>query len=401
MGKIFTDFLEYRVNIFLYSTFYILHSIYMKIALVHDLLVKLWWAEKVLEKFSNMYPESDIFTLIYDEEKVKKSFPKEKIKYIPKITQNIYKLTKNQRFCLPFMSRAVESLDLSKYDVVIADNSAFVHGCITKPETKFIVYYHTPARYMWDRTNEYKNEIWWNKWIKLFILNWMLKWLRMWDFQASQRHDITLANSSNVAKRLKKYYWLDAEVIYPNVEVNRFNKKVNWNFEKPFEKYYIIISALTEFKNIDKSVKAFNKMPNKNLVVVWNWNYKESLEKMATWNNIKFTWPKYDDELVFLLQNASGLVFSWEEDFWIVPIESFWAWIPVFAYRWWWLAETMIEWITWEFFDNINWEDFVEKFEVFEKNILSWKYDKDKIKEHAKNFSEEIFEKKIREIVWE
>lgn len=229
----------------------------------------------------------------------------------------------------------------------------------------------------------------------------MLKWLRMWDFQASQRHDITLANSSNVAKRLKKYYWLDAEVIYPNVEVNRFNKKVNWNFEKPFEKYYIIISALTEFKNIDKSVKAFNKMPNKNLVVVWNWNYKESLEKMATWDNIKFTWPKYDDELVFLLQNASGLVFSWEEDFWIVPIESFWAWIPVFAYRWWWLAETMIEWITWEFFDNINWEDFVEKFEVFEKNILSWKYDKDKIKEHAKNFSEEIFEKKIREIVWE
>ena len=68
-------------------------------------------------------------------------------------------LTKNQRFCLPFMSRAVESLDLSEYDVVIADNSAFVHGCITKPETKFIVYYHTPARYMWDRTNEYKKEI--------------------------------------------------------------------------------------------------------------------------------------------------------------------------------------------------------------------------------------------------
>lgn len=373
----------------------------MKVALVHDLLVKLWGAEKVLEKFKNMYPEADIFTLIYDEKKVEKSFPREKIKYIPALTQNIYRLTKNQRFCLPFMSRAVESLDLSQYDVVIADNSAFVHGCITKPETKFIVYYHTPARYMWDRTNEYKWEIWWNKWIKLFILNWMLKWLRMWDFQASQRHDITLANSTNVAKRLKKYYGLDAKVIYPNVEVDRFNKEIKWEFNKPFDKYYIIISALTEFKNIDKSIKAFNKMPEKNLVVVWNWNYKESLEKMVTWNNIKFLWPKYDDELVFLLQNSQWLVFSWEEDFGIVPIEAFGAWIPVFAYRWWWLAETMIEWVTWEFFDSITWEDFVEKFEIFESNILSWKYEKNKIKEHAQKFSEEIFEKKIREIVWE
>lgn len=373
----------------------------MKIAIVHDLLVKLGWAEKVLEKLLLMYQQADLFTLIYDEKKVWSVFPKNKIKKIASITQNIYELTKNQRFCLPFMARWVESLDLSEYDVVIADNSAFVHGCITKPETKFIVYYHTPCRYMWDRTNEYKKEIWWNKWIKLFILNWMLKWLRMWDYQASQRHDITLCNSKNVAKRLKKYYWLEAEVIYPNVDVERFNKYLDKTFETPFKDYYIIISALTEFKKIDISINAFNKMPDKNLVVVWTWNFKENLEKIALGKNIVFTWPKYSDELVYLLQNARWLVFSWEEDFWIVPIESFWAWVPVFAYRWWWLAETMIEWVTWEFFDSKTWEDFVKKFEIFEKNINSWKYDSGNIKEHAKNFSEEVFEENIRRIVWE
>jgi glycosyltransferase involved in cell wall biosynthesis len=292
---------------------------------------------------------------------------------------------------------------------------------------------------MWDRTNEYKKEIWWNKWLKLFILNWMLKSLRMWDFQASQRHDITLCNSKNVAKRIKKYYWLEAEVVYPNVDVERFNKpsllapaelqlqdsrastpsftclpEVEGDLNNPPpargeleggillpKNYYIIISALTEFKKIDVSVNAFNKMPDKNLVVVWTWNFKENLEKMVTWKNIIFTWPKYGDDLVYLLQNAKWLVFSGEEDFWIVPIESFWAWIPVFAYRWWWLAETMIEWVTWEFFDNKTWEDFVEKFEIFEKNINSWKYLGEKIKEHAKNFSEEVFEEKIRAIVWE
>lgn len=380
----------------------------MKIALVHDLLVKLWWAEKVLEKLSKMYPEADIFTLIYDEEKVKSIFPKEKIKYIPKITQNIFKLTKNQRFCLPFMSRAVESIDLSEYDVVIADNSAFVHWCITKPETKFIVYYHTPARYMRDRTNEYKNEIWWNSWIKLFILNWMLKKLRSWDFPASQRHDITIANAFNVAKRLKKYYKLDSEVIYPNVETQRFNKEITWVYNKPFEEYYIIISAITEFKKIDLSIKAFNKMTDKNLVVVWSWNYLEKLKELAAndWyykkslQNIIFTWAKFWDELVYLLQNSKWLIFSWEEDFWIVPIEAFWAGKPVFAYRWGWLEETMIEWVTWEFFDNKDWSDFIKNFEIFDENIKSWKYDSDKIINHSKKFDEKIFEEKIRNIVW-
>jgi hypothetical protein len=57
------------------------------------------------------------------------------------------------------MASSVESLDFSKYDVVIASTSGFAHGAITKPETQFLVYYHSPARYMWDWTNEYKKDI--------------------------------------------------------------------------------------------------------------------------------------------------------------------------------------------------------------------------------------------------
>ena len=376
----------------------------MKIALVHDLLVKLWWAEKVLKKLLDMYPQADIFTLIYDEEKVGKDFPKSKIKYIPKRNQFIYNLTKNQRFCLPFMSAGVESMDLSEYDVVIVSNSAFAHGVITKPETKTIVYYHTPARYMWDRTNEYKREIGWNSGIKKFILNWMLKSLRMWDFAASQRHDITLANSSNVVRRLKKYYKLDAEVIYPNVEVERFNKKItNPYLTLPLnlmegDWYYIIISALTEFKKIDTSIKAFNAMPDKNLIIVWTGNYREELEKMSQ-KNIYFVGPKYDDELVYLLQNAKWLIFSGEEDFGIVPIEAFGAGKPVFAYQAWWLAETMIQWVTGEFFTQKDGSDFIENFKIFDSNISAWKYNSQETQKHAQNFSEDIFEQKIRSIV--
>ena len=51
----------------------------MKIAILHEMLVKLGWAEKVVESWCKIYPEANIFTLIYDEEKVSNIFPKNKI----------------------------------------------------------------------------------------------------------------------------------------------------------------------------------------------------------------------------------------------------------------------------------------------------------------------------------
>jgi len=69
-----------------------------------------------------MYPEADLFTLIYDEKKMGEFFPPEKIT-VAKSTQRIFKIFKNQRFCLPYMSSSVESLDFSEYDMVICSSS--------------------------------------------------------------------------------------------------------------------------------------------------------------------------------------------------------------------------------------------------------------------------------------
>ena len=120
---------------------------------------------------------------------------------------------------------------------------------------------------------------------------------------------------------------------------------------------------------------------------------------MVKWQNILFVWPKYSDELVSLVQNSCWLIFPWEEDFWIVPIEVMAAWKPVFAYRWWGLLETVIEWVTWEFFDNKDWYDFIQKFEVFDKNNKKWVYTINNCQKQAEKFGEENFEKTIKELV--
>ena len=384
----------------------------MKIAILHEMLIKLWWAEKVLEKLVKIFPEADIFTLIYDENKVWKLFPKNKINFqvFSLRTQKIYNFFQKQRFCLPFMALSVESLDFSQYDVVICSSSWFAHWAITKPETKCIVYYHSPMRYLWDWTNEYKKDIWFSSWIKWFLLNKLFLSLRQWDYIASKRSDFSFANSLNTWLRIKKYFKKDYEILYPPVETKRFSKKLEQEESqklcKFFDKisfynkdYYIIISALTEFKKIEIAINWFNKLPNNNLFIIWAWDYEEKLKNMVKWKNINFVWPKYGDELVSFVQKSSWLIFPWEEDFWIVPIEVMASWKPIFAYRWWWLLETVKQWITWEFFDDKNWDDFVLKFQKFDENNKAWFYKADNCIKQAEKFWEENFEKRIKEVV--
>lgn len=375
----------------------------MKIAILHEMLVKLGWAEKVVEVFMKIFPEADLFTLIYDEKKMKNFFPNEKInsQVFNLKSQKVYNLLKKQRLCLPFMSRSVEQLDFSAYDLVICSSSSFAHWAITKPETKFVVYYHSPSRYLWDWTNEYKRDIWFDKGIKWYFLNKLFLKLRIWDYIASNRNDIRIANSVNVQKRIKKYYKKDSILLYPPIDTKRFWKSLNSNVlhKKPFENYYIIISALTEFKKINIAINLFNNLENINLIIIWEGNYRKELEKLVNKDNIQFVWAKYWDELVSLVQNSMWLIFPWEEDFWIVPIEVMSAWKSVFAYNWWGLKETVISWKTWEFFDDCQWEDFVSKFKKYHIMNLEWKYREEECKKQAEKFSEESFKTNFLKII--
>lgn len=372
----------------------------MKVAILHEMLVKLGWAEKVVESIRRLYPSADLYTLIYDETVVGNIFPKKSLDLqchrLP--SQKIYNLFKKQRLCLPFMSRSVESLDFSNYDLVIVSSSGFAHGLITKPETKTVVYYHAPARYMWDRSHEHTRDIGLDKGIKWYLFSKLLLKLRQWDYIAAQRNDIILANSNNTQGRILKYFRRDAEILYPPVETKRFSKQVESLSKETifsYKNYYIIISALTEFKRLDIAIQAFNKMPESQLIIIWDGDYKQELAKL-TEENILFAWARFWDELVALVQSSNGLIFPGEEDFWIVPIEVMAAWKPVFALGKWWLTESIVAGKTGDFFYDSEGSDFIEKFKKFHKKNLAWVYKNSYCIKRAEEFSEEVFHKKLK-----
>lgn len=222
------------------------------------------------------------------------------------------------------MAKSTEKLNFSEYDLVLISSSWFAHGIITWDKTKQITYSHSPARYMWDWTNEYKKDIWFTSWIKSVILNYLFLKLRQWDYNSSSRSDIIIANSENTRSRITKYHRKKSLLLFPPVETKRFQKELNQKAE--FKDYYIIISALSEFKRLDVAIEAFNKMPDKNLIIVWKWEHKNKLEALIKNKNIKLIWARYWDDLVSLVQNSNWMIFPWEEDFWIVPIEVMAAW---------------------------------------------------------------------------
>lgn len=366
----------------------------MKVAVVHEMLIKLGWAENVVDDILWIFPDADLYTLIYDEDKVWKLFPASRVKWVANMTQKIYSWTKRQRLCLPFMSRAIESLDLSDYDLVIASSSWFAHGCITKPETCFVVYYHSPARYLWDYTNEYQRDIWFWYWIKKFLLNKFFLGARQWDYLAGQRHDVAVWASKQVQSRIAKYYRRDSELVYPWVYVDEFTV---WEAPLKERDYYVITSALTEFKKVEVAIEAFNVLGYP-LYILWDWAHRKYLESIAK-PNIKFVWYSNRKTINEYYQNARWFIMAWRDDYWIAPIEAMAAWVPVFALNQWWLVETNIAGLSWDFFNNPKWSDFIEKFEKFHNDISEGKYDRIKIRNHALEFSKDRFVSEFKEML--
>lgn len=377
-----------------------------KIAIVCDWIKDWGGAEVVLEQFLEIFPDADIFTSVFFQEK-NPIFKNRKI--ITSFIQKIPFLNKSHKLALTLRPLAFESLDLSKYDIVISSSSAESKWVITKPETLHICYCHTPTRYFWSHYHEYLNMMEFGFWLNhiwKFLMPRIVHKLRQWDFVAAQRPDYFIANSENTAKRIKKYYGRESEVIYPCIDLSSFDLKVlpepsNINrhqakvWEINNEDFYLYVWRCIPYKKFDLIVDAFNKNWRKVILVTNTDNnlYKELKAKSR--DNIEWKLNITKKETRELFKEAKAFLFPPEEDFWIVPIEAIASWTPVIAYRKWWALETNIEWKTGVFFNNQTSNSLNKAIENFEE----MKFDYKKIRNHALRFDKENFRKEILEFI--
>jgi glycosyltransferase involved in cell wall biosynthesis len=356
----------------------------MKLALAHEMLVKLGGAERVLGILGELYPKAPIYTLFADQKLAAQGFPDHKI-HTSRL-QAAYALTRKQRFLLPWMAKAIEKFDFRHFDVVVSSSSGFAHGIKVGPNTTHVCYCHSPMRYAWDYTHEYA------KHFSPFVRFWAERTLhkvRQWDYETSKRPDVVLANSNHVQQRIKKYWRRDTEVVYPPVDVKRFTATAH------HEDYFLIVSALTPFKRLDLAIHAFNKIGRK-LLIIGDGAQKEELRALAR-PNIEFLGRKDDHALRDYLENCRALIFPGEEDFGIVPVEAMAAGKPVLAYGKGGVLETIRPGVSGEFFFELSpksLEDGLTKLMTNEKH-----YNAQHIHTLAEPFDKEVFKVKMAAII--
>ncbi len=377
----------------------------MKIAIVHEMLIKFWGAERVLLELMKLYPEADIFTLMYDEKKIGDVFPKSRVKFTWP-AQWFFKLTGKPRASLPLLPFSVSRIDISGYDLVISSSSGFAHGVKKWNNAVHICYCHSPARYLWDATEEVQRELWISnkKFIKRFFL-WPLvrllfSWLRRVDLRASKSPDIYIANSREVWGRIQKYYNRDSVILWPPVDTERFVLEQSEGIVPVSQrKYFVVTSALTPFKQVDRVIRVMTKLwiP---LKIIGDGAQRAELEKIAG-NTIEFLWKISDEAVVEIYRNARGFLMPQKEDAGIAPLEALAAGVPVFWLAKWGLLEVNIDGVTGRFFPEETDESFERSFLGFDHEIGEGRYDESALLvDRAREFDVEKFRKGFQEILY-
>ena len=229
----------------------------MKVAIVHYWLVTMRGGEKVVEELCRLFPEADIYTNVYNPDKISDTIKSHKI-YTTKINGWPMARKMYQKY-MPFMPNALMELDLTGYDLIISSESGPAKGVCPAPGAYHICYCHTPMRYLWDMYHEYFRKS--NPLVKFFMKK-MIPGLRQWDVTSSNLVDYFAANSSFVAARIRRYYNRVAEVIFPPCDIERYKDVVR----KP-EDFYLFFGQLVGYKRADLAIEACIKSGRKIVVI--------------------------------------------------------------------------------------------------------------------------------------
>lgn len=361
----------------------------MKVALIHDFLRTVGGAEKVLLEFTKLFPDAPIYTLLYEPEKFTGLIDQSRVK--TSFLQNLHPRIRNShKLLLPLYPIAIEKFDLSEYDLVISSSSAFAKGVITRSNTKHICYCHTPMRYIWDSFPSYIENQKINRLLKPFVFLY-LNYLRLWDKASSSRVDKFIANSKNVSSRISKYYRNDSIVIHPPVDVNSFQvSDQNAN-------YFLIVSRLEPYKRIETAIKAFNLLPNRQLIIIGDGSDMNRLKKMAS-KNIEFLGHESDEIIKEYFKNCRAFIATAiDEDFGITPVEAMACGKPVLALKSGGYKESVIDGVTGIFYENDTPKDLMNGLIKLLEQEESFNHSK--IRKHAENFSTEHFENKLADLL--
>lgn len=352
----------------------------MKVALVYDRVNKWGGAERVIIALRKIFPNSVLFTSVYKEDRASWA------KKIPIKTSFLQKLPLAASYheaLAVMMPIAFESFNFDEFDLVISVTSEAAKGIIVRPQTKHISIILTPTRYLWSGYEDY-----FSNWFFRTVTWPIVSYLRFWDKIAARRPDELIAISETVRDRIKKYYGLDSEVIYPPLMIRSIKYKVS-SIKYKKQSYFLVVSRLVPYKRIDLAVRAANKV-RASLKIIGTGSEFGRLKSMAG-PSVEFLGYVSDSDLKYYYANCRALVFPGIEDFGLTMVEANAFGKPVIAFRGGAAEEIIIEGKTGIFFDKQTSGFLADKLKSFRPS----RYNEKDCRKNARRFSFNQFRREI------
>jgi glycosyltransferase involved in cell wall biosynthesis len=337
---------------------------------VHDYLNQYGGAERVLEELHTLFPSAPVYTSMYWPEKMSRTIQQLDIR--TSFMQRLPMVTRNHQPFLLLYPLAFESFDLSGFDVVISNSSAFCKGIVTPPGTLHICYCLTPMRWVWNYHAYVERER--LGFLARLVLPAAMSQLRAWDVATAQNVDRFLAISRTVGARIRKYYRRDSTVIYPPVNCDAFQLP-----PARVEDYYLIVARLIPFKIVGSGGRDLRAL------------------RARAGKHVEFVGRVSDAELKQLYASCRGLVFPGEEDFGIAPLEANASGRPVVAYAGGGALDTVIDGHTGVLFERQEVDCLINAIRRTE--ATAW--DSAELRRHARKFDRQVFRERLLKFVGE
>jgi glycosyltransferase involved in cell wall biosynthesis len=295
----------------------------MKTAVVHDWLTGMRGGELVLEAMLPLLPDPTIFTLFHVPGSVSPEIERHPIR--TSFLDRLPFARAHYRDFLPLFPHAVESFDLSGFDLVVSSSHCVAKGAVAPPGVGHLCYCHTPVRYAYEQFDAYFPK----ERTRLYgVKRRLIARLRAWDLRTAHRPTRYLANSSAVAERIRRHYGREAPVCHPPVDVAFFTPPETAGERADF---LIAVGALVPYKRFDLAIAAARTL-GRRLVIVGKGPERERLANGAGANpSVEFAADVSRARLRDLYRTCAFFVQPGEEDFGIAAAEAVACGAPVVA----------------------------------------------------------------------
>ena len=359
----------------------------MNLILAHDYLIQMGGAERVVATMHRRFPQAPIYTSAVARETLWGDFADADIRTtwmqrLPGIEHH----THFKKY-LPLYPLAFRSLVPPEAAHAWISSSTFAKYMRFAPETRTVCYVHNPTRFLWQTDEYLDHEVrhsLLNKMVRLFLPP-----FRAIDRAAARRMGVLVANSRNVQERIARFYGRESVVIPPPVQTERFA------VSPEHDDYYLIVSRLLGYKNIDLAVKAFTET-GKKLIILGEGPYRNELEKMAG-PSVQFLGRRSDEEVRRYFERCRAFLFPGHEDFGITPVEAMACGKPVVALKKGGALETVVEGLSGVFFETAEPEALRHAVDRLESQT----WNAEAIRAHAEKFSEANFLRRMEEVLFQ